>query len=64
MTWLFRETERRVCWTVGFFTPEGEWEPESDHTTVKAAAARVHYLNGGSDVTAADISAAAMYIEN
>lgn len=35
------------CWTVGFFKPDGEWEPESDHATQDAAAHRVHYLNGG-----------------
>ena len=33
--------------TVGFYTPDGKWEPESDHTTTESAAARVHYLNGG-----------------
>lgn len=35
------------CYTVGFYTPAGDWEPESDHPTAVAAAARVHYLNGG-----------------
>ena len=34
--------------TVGFYTPEGKWESESDHSTREEAAARVHYLNGGS----------------
>ena len=34
-------------WTVGFYTPSGEWEPESDHKSREEAAARVHYLNGG-----------------
>ena len=33
--------------TVGFYDPAGNWEPESDHRTREAAAARVHYLNGG-----------------
>lgn len=35
-------------WTVGFFKPDGKWEPESDHDTKEAAAARVAYLNGKS----------------
>jgi hypothetical protein len=34
-------------WTVGFFTPEGRFEPESDHGSAEKAAERVHYLNGG-----------------
>ena len=36
------------CFTVGFYDPNGEFHPESDHDTQDAAAARVHYLNGGS----------------
>jgi hypothetical protein len=38
-----------VLWTVGFYKPNGEWEPESDHSTEESAAKRVHYLNGGRD---------------
>lgn len=34
-------------YTVGFYKPNGEWEPESDHADREEAAARVHYLNGG-----------------
>jgi hypothetical protein len=34
-------------YTVGFYKPDGKWEPESDHPTAKEAAQRVHYLNGG-----------------
>jgi hypothetical protein len=33
-------------WTVGFYRPSGEWEPESDHESSEAAAARVAWLNG------------------
>ena len=33
-------------WTVGFYHPDGSWEPESDHVTEEAAASRVSYLNG------------------
>ena len=33
-------------WTVGFYKPDGTWEPESDHDTPDKAAERVHWLNG------------------
>lgn len=33
-------------WTVGFYKPSGEWEPESDHGTPDEAANRVAWLNG------------------
>jgi len=36
-------------WTVRFYRPDGEWEPESDHDSSDAAAKRVHYLNGGKE---------------
>lgn len=34
-------------WTVGFYKPDGTWEPDSDHFDKQSAADRVHYLNGG-----------------
>lgn len=34
-------------WTVGFYSPAGEWVPESDWNMAARAADRVHYLNGG-----------------
>lgn len=34
-------------WTVGFYSPDGQWHPESDYTIKESAAERVHYLNGG-----------------
>lgn len=34
-------------WTVGFYLPDGKWEPESDHDSPEKAAARVRHLNGG-----------------
>jgi len=34
-------------WTVGFYKPDGKWEPESDHESAEEAAKRVAYLNGG-----------------
>lgn len=45
--WLYKQTEAQI-WTVGHYTPDGAWEPESDHVSPEEAAARVHYLNGGS----------------
>lgn len=33
--------------TVGFYSPDGEWHPESDYPTPEEASERVHYLNGG-----------------
>lgn len=36
-------------WTVGFYAPNGKWEPESDHGSSDAAASRVAHLNGSSD---------------
>jgi hypothetical protein len=34
-------------WAVGFYTPDGKWEPESDHDSPDEAAKRVAWLNGG-----------------
>jgi hypothetical protein len=34
-------------WTVGFYDPAGDWQPESDHGSTDAAAQRVAFLNGG-----------------
>jgi hypothetical protein len=47
MTWIYRQTEPQL-WTVGYYDPGGQWHPESDHSSPAEAAARVHYLNGGS----------------
>lgn len=35
--------------TVGFYKPDGAWEPESDHKSRESAAGRVAYLNGGGE---------------
>ena len=34
-------------YTVGFYSPDGRWHTDSDHTDRDAARERVHYLNGG-----------------
>jgi hypothetical protein len=41
--------EGNRLYTVGFYKPDGEWEPESDHRSTEEAAERVHWLNGGKD---------------
>lgn len=33
-------------WTVGFYTPNGTWMPESDHDSKQDALDRVALLNG------------------
>lgn len=37
-------------WTVGFYSPDGEWHPESDHEAKESAAERVAWLNGTTTV--------------
>lgn len=44
--YVYIQSERSL-YTVGFYGPDGKWHPESDHASTEAAAARVHYLNGG-----------------
>ena len=44
--YVYIKTER-FLWTVGFYSLDGEWHPDSDHDTKESAAERVHYLNGG-----------------
>lgn len=44
--WVYVRSEPGL-WTVGFYRPDGRWEPDTDHGNADEAAARVHYLNGG-----------------
>lgn len=46
--WVYIKSEPNL-WTVGFYSPDGEWHTDSDHSSPKEAAKRVHYLNGGTD---------------
>jgi hypothetical protein len=41
------ETPPHGLYTVGFYDPDGKWQPESDFNTREEAAARVAYLNSG-----------------
>lgn len=36
-----------AIWQVGFYDPDGDWKPVSEHDSPEEAAARVSYLNGG-----------------
>ena len=47
--YVYRRSEEHL-WTVGFFDPKGEWNPESDWSNPDHAVARVHFLNGGENV--------------
>ena len=44
------ENDIHGLWTVGFYDPSGEWQPESDHPSPEEAAERVAYLNGATDI--------------
>ena len=46
MSYVYIRSEPQL-WTVGFYRPDGRWEPDSDHASQTTAADRVHYLNGG-----------------
>lgn len=45
--YVYRQAEPN-CYTVGFYDPNGDWQPESDHQDREVAALRCNYLNGGS----------------
>lgn len=44
--WVYIKSEPGL-WTVGFYSPDGQWHSESDWDDKVKAAERVHYLNGG-----------------
>ena len=46
MSYVYIRSEPGL-WTVGFYRPDGQWEPESDHASSEEAAERVVRLNGG-----------------
>jgi len=46
MRYIYIQTESGL-WTVGFYRPDGIFEPESDWSNDEEAAERVHWLNGG-----------------
>lgn len=44
--WVYIQSEPNL-WIVGFYSPNGEWNFDSDWLTRHDAAERVHFLNGG-----------------
>ena len=47
--YVYLRNKYERIYTVGFYDPDGEWHPESDHESAEEAAKRVHYLNGGKE---------------
>lgn len=53
--WVYRKRDKQEggnqfkCdfWEVGYWTPSGGWERDSEHMSRESAAERVHWLNGG-----------------
>ncbi len=48
--YVYIESEHNLegsLYTVGFYSPDGKWHPESDYESKEKASERVHYLNGG-----------------
>ena len=46
--WVYIRSEPGL-FTVGFYSPAGEWCTDSDHEDREAAARRVNFLNGGGE---------------
>lgn len=44
--YVYRDFMKDGCYTVGHYSPAGEWVPESDHATIFEAAKRAAWLNG------------------
>lgn len=44
--YVYRKSEEGL-WTVGFYTPAGEWIPQGDYKNETTAIRRVNFLNGG-----------------
>ena len=44
--YVYKQTEPGL-FTVGYYAPDGTWEPESDHENIVDASKRVAFLNGG-----------------
>lgn len=48
--WVYVKSESEPdLFTVGHYRPDGTWVAESDHKFDYEAAARVNYLNGGTE---------------
>ena len=47
LMWIYKQGQVDERWLVGYWSPDREWHLDSCFTTKEAAAARVHWLNGG-----------------
>jgi hypothetical protein len=46
--YVYKKTEQNPdLFTVGFYDPNGKWEPDTDWSNRAHAAQQVSYLNGG-----------------
>ncbi len=48
MSYVYLKSEPQL-WTVGFYTPGGDFASESDHASREEAAERVRWLNGANE---------------
>lgn len=46
--WVYIRSEPGL-YTVGHYSPDGKFNPESDWDTTNEAAMRTHFLNGGDE---------------
>jgi len=46
---VYKQVESGM-WEVGYYDPDGYWQPESEHDNSDAASKRVHYLNSGASL--------------
>jgi hypothetical protein len=46
--WVYLRSEQSL-YTVGFYSPDGEWNTDSDWGSREEAAERVRWLNGGNN---------------
>ena len=45
--YVYLKSPSQGLYTVGFYEPDGTWQPQSDHDKEQDAMAVVNYLNGG-----------------
>ena len=56
MSWVYVKTREtleggyaKYLYTVGFYKPDGSWNPESNWDSADEARQQVNYLNGGKE---------------
>lgn len=55
--YVYIKEKKEPVFVVGFYDPEGQWQPESDHDTPEDAAKRVAWLNGSGNTAAPEPAA-------